>query len=43
MVYELKPKIDWANADGLEIADRAAGFVLSSLIEVEQLLSTPAR
>jgi hypothetical protein len=30
MIYELQPKIDWANADDLEIADRAADFVLSS-------------
>jgi hypothetical protein len=43
MVYELQPKIDWANADDLEIADRAADFVLSSPTEVEQLLSTLAR
>jgi hypothetical protein len=43
MVYELQPKIDWANADDLKIADRAAGFVLSSPTEVEQLLWTLAR
>jgi trehalose-6-phosphatase len=43
MVYELQPKIDRANADDLEIADRAADFVLSSPTEVEQLLSTLAR
>ena len=28
MVYELQPKIGWANADDLEIADRAAAVVL---------------
>jgi hypothetical protein len=39
MVYELQPKIDWAKADDLEIADRAADFVLFSPTEVEQLLS----
>ena len=43
MVYELQPKIGWANADDLEIADRAAAFVLSFPTEVEQLLSTKAR
>ena len=43
MVYELQPKIDWANADDLEIADRAAAVVLSFPTEVEQLLSTKAR
>jgi hypothetical protein len=40
MVYELHRKIDWANADDLEIADRAADFVLSSPTAAEQLLST---
>ena len=43
MVYELQPKIDWANADDLEIADSAAAFVLSFPTEVEQVLSTKAR
>lgn len=41
MVYELQPKIDWANADDLEIAD-GADFVLSSPTAAEQLLSTLA-
>jgi hypothetical protein len=43
MVYELQPRIGWSNADDLEIADRAADFVLSSPTAAEQLLSTLAR
>ena len=43
MVYELQPKIGWANADDLEIAGRAADFVLSSPTDVEQPLSTLTR
>ena len=30
MVYELQPKIDWGNADDLEIADRATAPTSSS-------------
>jgi hypothetical protein len=43
MVYALQPRIGWANADDLEIVDRAADFVLSSPTAAEQLLSTLAR
>jgi hypothetical protein len=43
MIYELRPKIDWANADDLEIADRARRLRPLLPTAAEQLLSPLAR